>query len=297
LRLELWMRVFKGLPHKFTPIFPILVKKIVVPGISKIKTLPAGQNIQRTFSWSKKSTPSSFVRWSSCARVAASGRSEHAAGYGYELWITPRLCPAALFVYDSLTERTAAAQETVEALESDVSTLRANSGGLDARARASKFSAANSALSLAQSDLGLAADALSLKKAEAVRTGKAAASKLFEARDLLRLQRVANVSAWLSAQFDFSQVSGVRAQDLANVHESVRAIANLGASNLFFELQHADDFTISALRRLNEHWAELKPLIEAEPGLELNIAPVQLSPPIVKPKPAQATMNAALVAA
>jgi hypothetical protein len=37
LRLELWMRVFKGFPHEFTPIFPILVKKIVVSGISKIK--------------------------------------------------------------------------------------------------------------------------------------------------------------------------------------------------------------------------------------------------------------------
>jgi hypothetical protein len=39
LRLELWMRVFKGLPHKFTPPFPVLVEKIVVSGISKIKNL------------------------------------------------------------------------------------------------------------------------------------------------------------------------------------------------------------------------------------------------------------------
>jgi hypothetical protein len=33
------MRAIKGFPYAFTPIFPILVEKIVVSGISKIKNL------------------------------------------------------------------------------------------------------------------------------------------------------------------------------------------------------------------------------------------------------------------
>jgi hypothetical protein len=37
--LELWMRVFKGLRHEFTPPFPVFAKKIVVSDISKIKNL------------------------------------------------------------------------------------------------------------------------------------------------------------------------------------------------------------------------------------------------------------------
>jgi len=82
--------------------------------------------------------------------------------------------------------------------------------------------------------------------------------------------------AWLNAQFDFSQVPGVRVQNLAHVHESIRAVASLGASILVFELQHDDDFTINALRRLGEHWSEPRLLVESEPGIVLNIAAVEV---------------------
>ena len=76
--------------------------------------------------------------------------------------------------------------------------------------------------------------------------------------------------------FDFSQVPGIRVQDLAHVHESIRAVASLGASILVFELQHDDDFTINALRRLGEHWSEPRLLVESEPGIVLNIAAVEV---------------------
>ena len=57
-------------------------------------------------------------------------------------------------------------------------------------------------------------------------------------------------------------------------------------SNLPYELEHDDDTSVKAFRRLGEHWAELKPLVESEPGLSLNISAVKL-PSIAKPnKPA-----------
>ena len=52
---------------------------------------------------------------------------------------------SALSAYDALVERTAAAEEVVAALESDLATLRTNAGGLDARTRGNKFTAVTSA--------------------------------------------------------------------------------------------------------------------------------------------------------
>jgi hypothetical protein len=37
--MELWMRVFNGLRHEFTPPFPVFAKKAMVSDISKIKNL------------------------------------------------------------------------------------------------------------------------------------------------------------------------------------------------------------------------------------------------------------------
>jgi hypothetical protein len=54
-------------------------------------------------------------------------------------------------------------------------------------------------------------------------------------------------------------------------------------SNLPFELQHDEDTSIQALRRLSEHWSELRPHLESEPGLELTLSAVQVLP-IAKPK-------------
>ena len=127
-------------------------------------------------------------------------------------------------------------------------------------------------------------------------TGKATASKLFEVRDLLQIHRVASVSARLIKEFEWSALPGVNPQAIASVHKSIRALGDLHVAQLFFQLQHDDSFVLGAVRHLNEVWSELRSLVEAE-NVELNIAPVQLTMPIVKPKPTQATMNAALVAA
>ena len=39
LQLELWVHVFKGFPHEFTPISSVLIKPIVIFGISEVKNL------------------------------------------------------------------------------------------------------------------------------------------------------------------------------------------------------------------------------------------------------------------
>lgn len=190
----------------------------------------------------------------------------------------------ALSAYDALTERCAIAQETATALTDDVAAIRANSAGLDAKARGAKFTAANSALALAKGDLESLQNSIAAQKTLAVGLGKATASRLFEVRDVLRIQRTTNVIGWLTKQFDWSQLPVVTPAALAAHHESVREIANWGVTNLSYELTHTDDFSIQALRRLGEHWNELKQLVEAE-GVELSIAAVE-APAVAKPKPA-----------
>jgi hypothetical protein len=131
-------------------------------------------------------------------------------------------------------------------------------------------------------------DSLQAQKALTAATGKAAARALIEVRDVLRMHRVAQVSARLVAEFDWRAIP-VRVQDLARVHQSVLALDGLGVSQLFYETQHDDGYVIGAVRHLANHWNELKQLVEQE-DLELSIAPVQV-PAIAKPKPAVTTVN------
>jgi hypothetical protein len=188
----------------------------------------------------------------------------------------------ALSAFDRLTQHAALAQRTVEALEAEVAAIQHNDAGLDAKARGNKFTIAKSALSLAQGDLESIQGSLSAQKALTAATGKTAASKLFEVRDLLRLQRLKNVSAQLDADFDLTSLP-VRPQEVASTHKSIRALKDLGVAQLYFQLQHDDGFVIGAVRHLGEHWQELKPLVEAE-GVELSIAAVQV-PAVAKSKP------------
>jgi len=58
-----------------------------------------------------------------------------------------------------------------------------------------------------------------------------------------------------------------RVVSLASAHESVTAIGKLSVANLPDELSHDDNFTNGTLRRLGEYFAELRPLIGAEPNL------------------------------
>ena len=102
---------------------------------------------------------------------------------------------AALAVYDSLLSRAAIAPETVTALEAEIAALHRNDARLDAKARGSKYAAANSALSLAQGDLKSVQDSLEAQKALTAATGKAAAKLLFDVRDALRIHRRNNVAA------------------------------------------------------------------------------------------------------
>jgi hypothetical protein len=191
---------------------------------------------------------------------------------------------AALTTYDSLTERCAIVRETATRLEAEIAALHRNDTGLDAKTRGREFTAANSALSLAAGDLKAAEAALAAQKTLTAATGKAAAQALIEVRDVLSTHLAAQVSARLAAEFDWSVILGVSPQDIANAHTSVRALDDLGVSQLFFQIQHDDSFTIGAVRHLDEHWRELKQLVEAEPDLELSIAPVQ-APRVSKPKP------------
>jgi hypothetical protein len=191
----------------------------------------------------------------------------------------------ALSAFDSLNQRCATAQSTVAVLTQDIAALHRNDAKLDAKTRAAKYSALNSALSLAQGDLKSAQDALAEQKLLTVQIGKAAGSRIFEARDLLRMQRLKNVSAQLAADFDLTSLP-VRLQELAGTHKSIRAIGDLGVSQLFYQLQHDDGFVIGAVRYLDEHWQELKRLVEAE-GVELNISAIAV-PVIPKPKAAVA---------
>jgi hypothetical protein len=189
----------------------------------------------------------------------------------------------ALAAYDALSERAAIAQATVEALVVELAAIRTNAAGVDPKARGAKFTATNSALSLAQSDLQTAQDALVAQKALAAATGKAAAKMLSGAKDALQVQRRENVAKWLSEQFYWSAIPVVTPATLATAHESVREIASLSVSNLVFELDHDADFSLKAIRRLDQHWAQLKTLLESE-GVELSIAPV-IVPAIVESKP------------
>lgn len=190
---------------------------------------------------------------------------------------------SSLSAYDALVERTTAAEEVVTSLESDLASLRTNAGGLDARTRGNKFTTATSALSLAKSDLQSLQEDLAMQKTLTVATGKAAARALFEVRDLLRLHRVARVSSRLSEEFDWTALPRVNPQAIASVHKSIRAIGDLGVSQLYFQVQHDDSFVIGAIRQLGEVWSELKLLVEAE-GVELNISAVVVVPPIAKPR-------------
>jgi hypothetical protein len=190
----------------------------------------------------------------------------------------------ALATYDLLVNRAEIAQATVSALEADVATLRSNSANLDAKTRGAKFTVANSALSLAQGDLQSVQDALLTQKTLVVAIGKASASRLFEVRDTLRSRRQTNVAAGLSSQFDWTTLPGVRLQDVANAHRSLLALGDLGASQLYYQVQHGDDFVLGAVRHLDEHWLELKQLVEAE-NVELSIAAIVV-PTIAKAKPA-----------
>lgn len=190
----------------------------------------------------------------------------------------------ALSLYAAASERSLAAVETVEALQADVEAVRANTG-LSPQARTQKFGAANNALVLSQADAKAAQDVLLEQKSVAVRTGKAAAKLILDARDLLRIQRVKNASDQLTAEYDWSQIYGVRVQDVANAHRSVIAIAGFKASQLTYELQHDDTFVLEAVRHLSEHWNELRPLVEAEPNLTISIPPIAIPPPIVMSKP------------
>jgi hypothetical protein len=194
-------------------------------------------------------------------------------------------CETELKALDQLTVDAAAAQEITNALEADVAAIRINAAGLDAKVRGSKFTAANSALSLAQTDLETVQAALSAQKIKTVAIGKSAARMLFDARDALQIQRRSNVAAWLTAQFDWTAIPVVTPSDLAAVHQTVQAIGQLSVSNLPYELEHDDETSVQAFRRLGEHWAELRPLVELEPGLSLNISAVKI-PSITKPKPA-----------
>jgi hypothetical protein len=189
-----------------------------------------------------------------------------------------------LSALDACIKEVTAGEEITNALEGDIAVLRTNASGLDAKIRGSRFTAANSALSLAQSDLKLAQDTLSAQKIKTVAIGKAAARMLFDARDALQIQRQSNVAAWLTTQFDWTAIPVVSPSDLAAVHQTVQAIKQLSVSNLPYELEHDDDTSVEAFRRLGEHWAELRPLVESEPGLSLNISAVKV-PLIAKPKP------------
>jgi hypothetical protein len=76
--------------------------------------------------------------------------------------ITDAICDTntALAVYDSLTEARAARQATVEALASDLESLRINAGDLEPKVRISKHVSASSDLALAEADLKSESDAL-----------------------------------------------------------------------------------------------------------------------------------------
>jgi hypothetical protein len=189
----------------------------------------------------------------------------------------------ALSAYDLLAERYATAKGTVAALTEDVAALHRNDAGKNVQSRAREFATVNGALSLAKGDLESLQDSLAAQKALTAAIGKMSASRLFEARDLLRMQRLKNVSAQLAADFDLTSLP-VRLQEVAGTHKSIRAIGDLGVSQLFYQLQHDDSFTIGAVRHLGEHWSELRALVEAE-NVELSIAPISV-PTIAKPKPA-----------
>ena len=193
----------------------------------------------------------------------------------------------ALARYDSLSERAASTQDIVTTLESEIAAIHRNDANLDAKSRGSKFTVANSALSLARGDLQSVQDSLVAQRALTAATGKAAAAGLLEIRDLLRNHRVAKVAEQLALEFDQSAIPDLNLQGLANAHKSVRAIESLGVTMLGFELEHDDGFTIGAVRRLAEHWSELKSLVEAE-GVELSIAPIVVVPKTVEPKRAVA---------
>lgn len=193
----------------------------------------------------------------------------------------------ALSAYDALAERIPTQQEVVSALQDDLVAIQLNTAGLDAKSRGNKFTAATSALSLAKSDLASLQDDLSAQKTKTAAIGKAAARMLFNVRDSLKIQRTASVTTKLSADFDWTALPGVRVAEVAAAAKSVRGIAALGVTQLGYELEHDDSFVIGAVRNLDAHWNELKPLLEAEPNLELSIPPIAV-PTIPSPKPAVA---------
>jgi hypothetical protein len=203
---------------------------------------------------------------------------------------------AELSFFDSNTRGTAAYRKTVDSLKAEIESLHTNTHGLDAKARTNRLTSATSGLSLAQSDLRAAESIVAANRSDTLKAGKTAVALLLEVRDRLQNQRVQNVEAWLASEFSWEQIPIVRPHDLAVNHESVRSIASLGVTYLRDQLKHDDDFVLGALRRLSEHWAELRPLVEAEPNLVLNIATAKPAP-VAKPIAQPATLNAALVAA
>src|SRR5271165_6836233 len=76
--------------------------------------------------------------------------------------------------------------------------------------------------------------------------------------------------------FDFSRVPGIRVQDLAHVHESIRAVASLGRASWFLS---CNTTTISRSTRFDD-WAStgrnLGFSLKSEPGIVLNIAAVEV---------------------
>jgi hypothetical protein len=109
-------------------------------------------------------------------------------------------------------------------------------------------------------------------------------------------------SRWTNVAGAFSEIAAhpeVRERFLREVraaarlrHSNVASVfyyGSKGVTQLGFKLQHDDSFTIGAVRHLDEHWSELKPLLEAE-GLELLIAAVE-APRIPQPKASVTNVN------
>jgi hypothetical protein len=190
----------------------------------------------------------------------------------------------AISLHDSLSRNLVTCRKTVAALESDIESIYRNDGGMNSKARANRLADLTSTRTIANCDLESAQRSVARQKAQSIANGKAAARALFDVMDALKLQRIANVAARLIEEFDWSEIRILRAQDIAASHKSVRALGNLGVSQLVYELEHDDDFSLKALRNLDAHWSELKPLAESEPGIELNIAAVHVSM-ITEPEP------------
>lgn len=193
-------------------------------------------------------------------------------------------CENELGKLDQYKALVATCQKTAEDLETTISELHSNSAGLEQKARASRLTNAKTLLELERADLTGFNREVDRQSDRVVQVGQRAQSILQQVWASLLAARKSAVEAMLLATFDFRAIH-TPASEFSSAAYSVIEVEEIKGV-LFHNrwLPTERELAIDDTRKMRERAAGLLVMAHEEPGLELDIVNVELTP-VPKAKP------------